>query len=66
MNSSKRLDVVLKTVFRISRRFFTNDFNRVTKYLKIKIGKTRSFYLGEIAKYIKTQIFKNLSETEES
>ena len=52
MNSSKRLDVVLKTVFRISRRFFTNDFNRVTKYLKIKIGKTRAYYLGEIAKYI--------------
>ena len=30
MQSNQRLDVVMKTVFRISRRYFTNDFNRVT------------------------------------
>ncbi len=64
IQSNQRLDVVMKTVFRISRRYFTNDFNRVTNYIKTKRNDAKTFYLSKISKYVKKFVQKNKNDAD--
>lgn len=42
---SQRRDVIFKTIIRDMRKFFINDFNECTGYVKRKRYKRKDFYL---------------------
>lgn len=58
---SQRRDVVFKTIIRDMRKFYINDFNECTGYVKRKRYKRKDFYLTWIDEYIEWDHIKAAS-----
>jgi len=58
---SQRRDVIFKTIIRDMRKFYINDFNECTGYVKRKRYKRKDFYLTCVDEYIECQHIKAAS-----
>lgn len=58
---SQRRDVVFKTIVRDMRKYFIEDFNKMTSYVKKKRYNKKDYYLTCIDNYIKNEHFHQVS-----
>lgn len=58
---SQRRDVIFKTIIRDMRKYYINDFNERTSYVKRKRYKRKDFYLTCVNEYIECEHIKAAS-----
>lgn len=58
---SQRRDVVFKTIIRDMRKYYIEDFNKVTGYVKRKRYKRKDFYFTCVNEYIEAPHIKAAS-----